>query len=90
MPCSSLVRLGGRPTPVPVNRGQKPRERQLLQQFPHFGRVYAAYGGVFVVLSVVWGWGIDGMRPDRWDVAGSLVCLVGVGIILYGPRTVAV
>lgn len=61
-----------------------------LQQFPHFGRVYAAYGGVFVVLSVVWGWGVDGVRPDRWDVAGSLVCLVGVVIILYGPRTAAV
>jgi small multidrug resistance family-3 protein len=48
--------------------------------------VYAAYGGVFVVLSVGWGWGIDGVRPDRWDAAGSLVCLVGVAIILYGPR----
>lgn len=57
-----------------------------LQDFPHFGRVYAAYGGVFVVLSVLWGWGIDGVRPDRFDVLGSLICLVGVGVILYGPR----
>ena len=53
-----------------------------LQQFPHFGRVYAAYGGVFVVLSILWGWGVDGVRPDRWDVVGSLVCLAGVLIIL--------
>jgi len=57
-----------------------------LQHFPHFGRVYAAYGGVFVVLSVLWGWGIDGVRPDRFDVLGSLVCLAGVGVILYAPR----
>ncbi|GAB6061929.1 YnfA family protein [Deferrisoma palaeochoriense] len=57
-----------------------------LQAFPHFGRVYAAYGGVFVVLSVLWGWGIDGVAPDRWDTVGSLVCLAGVGLILYGPR----
>ncbi|MDF1554856.1 MAG: YnfA family protein [Deferrisomatales bacterium] len=57
-----------------------------LQHFPHFGRVYAAYGGVFVVLSVLWGWGVDGVRPDRFDVLGSLICLAGVGVILYGPR----
>ena len=57
-----------------------------FQSFPHFGRVYAAYGGVFVVLSVLWGWWIDGVRPDRFDAAGSAVCLVGVAIILYGPR----
>ena len=57
-----------------------------FQQFPHFGRVYAAYGGVFVVLSVLWGWGIDHVPPDRWDVVGSLVCLAGVGVILYAPR----
>jgi small multidrug resistance family-3 protein len=57
-----------------------------FQHFPHFGRVYAAYGGVFVVLSVLWGWGIDHVPPDRWDVVGSLVCLAGVGVILYAPR----
>jgi len=58
-----------------------------LQHFPHFGRVYAAYGGVFVVLSVLWGWGIDDVRPDRFDVLGSLICLMGVGVILFGPRS---
>ena len=52
----------------------------------HFGRVYAAYGGVFVVLSLLWGWWIDGHRPDAPDVAGALICLVGVGVIMYWPR----
>lgn len=57
-----------------------------LQNFPHFGRVYAAYGGVFVVLSLLWGWTIDGVPPDRFDVLGALICLAGVGVILYAPR----
>ena len=52
----------------------------------HFGRVYAAYGGVFVVLSLLWGWWIDGHRPDAPDVTGGLIYLVGVGIIMYWPR----
>jgi len=52
----------------------------------HFGRVYAAYGGVFVVLSLLWGWGIDGKMPDRYDVTGAAFCLIGVGIIMYWPR----
>jgi small multidrug resistance family-3 protein len=55
-------------------------------QSPHFGRVYAAYGGVFVVLSVLWGWGVDGVRPDRLDVVGALLCLAGVGVMMYAPR----
>jgi small multidrug resistance family-3 protein len=56
-------------------------------QAAHFGRVYAAYGGVFVVLSVLWGWGIDGMRPDRYDVLGALICVLGVAVIMYAPRS---
>ncbi len=56
-------------------------------QTAHFGRVYAAYGGVFVVLSLLWGWGIDGQRPDRSDLIGGAVCLVGVAIIMYSPRS---
>ncbi len=56
-------------------------------QTEHFGRVYAAYGGVFVVLSLLWGWGIDGQRPDRFDLVGGVVCLVGVAIIMYAPRS---
>ncbi len=51
-----------------------------------FGRVYAAYGGVFVVLSIFWGWWIDGNKPDIWDVSGGLVCLIGVALIMYAPR----
>ena len=53
----------------------------------HFGRVYAAYGGIFVVLSLLWGWLIDGRSPDRFDLLGGLVCLIGVGIIMYWPRS---
>lgn len=45
----------------------------------HFGRVYAAYGGWFVVLSILWGWGVDRIAPDRFDIIGSLICLAGVG-----------
>lgn len=52
----------------------------------HFGRVYAAYGGVFVVLSLMWGWAADGIRPDRFDVVGAMICLVGVAVIMYSPR----
>lgn len=52
----------------------------------HFGRVYAAYGGVFVVLSILWGWKFDQTPPDRFDVVGAVIVLVGVGIIMYWPR----
>jgi small multidrug resistance family-3 protein len=48
--------------------------------------VYAAYGGVFVVLSLLWGWWLDGHRPDAADRVGALACLVGVAIIMYWPR----
>ena len=57
-----------------------------LQPEAHFGRILAAYGGVFVAGSLVWGMVVDGFRPDRWDVAGALVCLVGVALIMYAPR----
>ncbi len=57
-----------------------------LQQEPAFGRVYAAYGGVFIVLSLLWGWLVDGWRPDRYDILGAAVALVGVAIILWGRR----
>jgi small multidrug resistance family-3 protein len=52
----------------------------------HFGRVYAAYAGVFVVLSVVWGWAVDRVAPDRYDVVGAAICLLGVAVIMYAPR----
>ena len=52
----------------------------------HFGRVYAAYGGWFVVLSLLWGWSVDGIAPDRFDLIGGLICLAGVAVIMYAPR----
>ncbi len=55
-------------------------------QQAHFGRVYAAYGGVFVVLSIVWGWAVDRIAPDPYDLAGGLICLAGVAVMMYWPR----
>ncbi|HYG85818.1 MAG TPA: YnfA family protein [Azospirillum sp.] len=50
------------------------------------GRAYAAYGGVYIAVSLAWLWAVEGSRPDRWDVVGATVCLLGAGIILLGPR----
>ncbi|GAC1450001.1 MAG: YnfA family protein [Isosphaeraceae bacterium] len=52
----------------------------------HFGRVYAAYGGVFIALSLLWGWKIEGVTPDRYDLIGGAVALAGVAVIMYAPR----
>ena len=52
----------------------------------HFGRVYAAYGGMFIVLSLLWGWAADGNQPDKYDAFGAMVCLIGMAIIMYSPR----
>lgn len=57
-----------------------------FQPDANFGRILAAYGGVFVAGSLAWGMLVDGFRPDRWDVIGALVCLVGVLVIMYAPR----
>ena len=57
-----------------------------LQPDAHFGRILAAYGGVFIVGSLLWGMVADGFRPDRFDIAGALICVVGVGVIMYAPR----
>lgn len=51
------------------------------------GRAYAAYGGVYIVASLLWLWSVEGIRPDRWDVIGAAVCLLGAGVVLFGPRT---
>ena len=51
------------------------------------GRAYAAYGGVYIGASLLWLWLVEGLRPDRWDGIGALLCLVGAGIILLAPRT---
>ncbi|MGQ5175912.1 YnfA family protein [Bacillus halotolerans] len=57
-----------------------------FQSFPSFGRVYAAYGGVFIVLAVFWGWLVDRKTPDLYDWIGTLICLIGVCVILLAPR----
>jgi small multidrug resistance family-3 protein len=57
-----------------------------FQAFPTFGRVYAAYGGVFIVLAVLWGWLIDKKTPDLYDWIGAGICLVGVSVMLFAPR----
>ena len=57
-----------------------------LQPDAEFGRILAAYGGVFVVGSLLWGMVADGFRPDRYDILGAAVCLVGVAVIMYAPR----
>lgn len=55
-------------------------------QIEGFGRVYAAYGGVFIAFSLVWAMKFDGFIPDKWDILGSIIALVGVGLIMFAPR----
>jgi small multidrug resistance family-3 protein len=50
------------------------------------GRAYAAYGGVYIVASLAWLWRIEGILPDRWDMIGGTICLIGAAVILFGPR----
>ncbi|MEV4657332.1 YnfA family protein [Micromonospora sp. NPDC049301] len=57
-----------------------------FQPDAHFGRILAAYGGVFVAGSLGWAMVVDGFRPDRWDLAGAALCLLGVAVIMYAPR----
>ncbi len=57
-----------------------------LQPISEFGRVLAAYGGVFIVASMLWGVVMDGFRPDRFDLLGAGLCLVGIAVIMYAPR----
>ena len=52
----------------------------------NFGRVYAAYGGVLIVLSILWGWRIDKVRPDKFDLVGGSIALLGVLVIMHWPR----
>lgn len=58
-----------------------------LVDLPAAGRTYAAYGGIYILASLGWLWFVEGVRPDRWDVAGALVCLAGASIILLAPRS---
>jgi len=57
-----------------------------LVDSPAAGRSYAAYGGVYIVASILWLWMVEGVRPDRWDVAGAAMCLTGAAMIFAAPR----
>ena len=50
------------------------------------GRVYAAYGGVYISLAIFWLWRVDGVRPSRWDLLGVALCLAGMAVIMFAPR----
>ncbi len=50
------------------------------------GRAYAAYDGIYIAASLIWLWAVEGFRPDRWDVTGAVICLVGMGVILFAPH----
>lgn len=52
------------------------------------GRAYAAYGGVYILSSLLWLWAVESVRPDRWDLLGASICLAGAAVILFGPRVV--
>lgn len=52
----------------------------------HAGRAFAAYGGVYIVASLAWGWAVEGRAPDGWDVGGGVLALAGAAVVLFGPR----
>ncbi|HAP77471.1 MAG TPA: YnfA family protein [Acidimicrobiaceae bacterium] len=58
-----------------------------LQEDSNFGRVLAAYGGIFVAGSLAWAIALDGFKPDRWDYTGAAICLLGVAVIMFAPRS---
>lgn len=55
-------------------------------QTASFGRVYAAYGGIFIAMALIWAWKVDGLRPDKYDIIGAIIALTGALIIVYAPR----
>jgi small multidrug resistance family-3 protein len=55
-------------------------------QTANFGRVYATYGGIFIVLALLWGWKVDNFKPDKYDILGAAIALIGTCIIIYMPR----
>jgi small multidrug resistance family-3 protein len=83
------LRLGRTPWWIPAGVGSLVLFAMCLTQVDaaHAGRAFAAYGGVYIVASLLWLWIVEGMRPDRWDAAGAVVCLVGAGVILWGRRS---
>ncbi|MCC8423361.1 YnfA family protein [Mucilaginibacter sp. UR6-11] len=55
-------------------------------QTANFGRVYAAYGGIFIIMALIWAWKVDGFHPDKYDIIGALIAVIGACIIIYMPR----
>ncbi|MBR0683775.1 YnfA family protein [Roseomonas eburnea] len=53
---------------------------------PAAGRAFAAYGGVYIAASLAWMWGVEGLRPDRWDAIGAALCIAGAAVVLLAPR----
>jgi small multidrug resistance family-3 protein len=62
------------------------RVRLALAETVAAGRAYAAHGGIYIVASLLWLWGVESVRPDRWDIAGAALCLIGAAVIVLGPR----
>ncbi len=58
-----------------------------LVDSPLAGRAYAAYGGIYIAAALIWGWLVEGHAPDRWDIIGAAICLIGMAVILFAPRT---
>ena len=82
-------RLGASPLWLLPGLGSLAAFAFLLALVPteHAGRAFAAYGGIYIVASLLWGWAIEHARPDKWDIAGGLICLFGAALILAGPRS---
>jgi small multidrug resistance family-3 protein len=50
-------------------------------------RAYAAYGGIYIATTLIWLWAVEGAKPDRWDIFGVSICIVGAAVIVFGPRS---
>jgi len=55
-------------------------------QTANFGRVYATYGGIFIIMALLWAWKVDNFKPDKYDIIGALIAIIGACIIIYAPR----
>ncbi|QRG04727.1 YnfA family protein [Xanthobacter dioxanivorans] len=83
-----VVRLGGSPWWLLAGVGSLAGFAYALTfvEADAAGRAFAAYGGVYILASLAWLWAVEGVRPDRWDATGALLCLAGAAVIVFGPR----
>jgi small multidrug resistance family-3 protein len=65
---------------------RSPASLLTIAESPLAGRAYAAYGGIYITAALLWGWLVEGHRPDGWDVTGAVICLIGMAVILFAPR----